>query len=63
LNIEERETWAAVVGGFGCLIFGVDGAKPDFGGHVSREVTLCLEPVLLQLFRSDTGVKFSSIDA
>jgi hypothetical protein len=69
LNIEERETWAAVSGGFRILILLGEGSQPDFGGHVSREVTLCLFgiPVLLARARKgselDTGVKFSSIDA
>jgi hypothetical protein len=42
LNIEERETWAAVSGGFWILILLGEWSQPDFGGHVSREVTLCL---------------------
>ena len=74
MKIEERETWAAVAGWFPDLAFGRGmGAEPDFGGHVSREVTLCLfasAPLgglgregsgLLKSFK--TGVKFSSMNA
>ena len=49
--------------------FGIEEAIPDFGGHVSREVTLCFFGTLASFCeqvrnsKANIGVKFSSMNA